>query len=306
MSERTKNQHYVPQFYLKFFTNNCNELERFNIHTNKTMSPRGTKPECSKDFFYGLRTGKYDDVSQRLEKWFTAQENMISRNLSQTITNIESDNSISYTSKALVARLLTMILIRGPLFRRMINLSFTEGISKTKELLDTLPKESYKKFLRNRYSKYFNESDFNELLNKDSDNYFPNNLLHLQMLDTLEEFTNIFSTQQWMIFKNDTAVPFITSDNPVSPERVEERSSRGIGIPAYKYHFALTPKLHVVTNPNIDDYMKKTHRRTLNSEIEVLKLNSYIADVAIKKIYSSQRNSFSEIMMIIDISRRTV
>ena len=70
----TKRQHFVPQFYLRHFLNSRNEVEVFDCDRRVIGAPKGTKGICYEDYFYGIRTGEPDEVSQQIEKAFQQME----------------------------------------------------------------------------------------------------------------------------------------------------------------------------------------------------------------------------------------
>ena len=72
--QRTKNQHYVPQFYLKQFTNEQWLIEAVNKERKKVWT-YSIKHICCGEFFYWVETGKKDKVSQLLEDFFNKVEN---------------------------------------------------------------------------------------------------------------------------------------------------------------------------------------------------------------------------------------
>jgi hypothetical protein len=43
----TKNQHYVPQFYLKKFANSAGKLETLDVTNEKTLKPQSPSHVCS-------------------------------------------------------------------------------------------------------------------------------------------------------------------------------------------------------------------------------------------------------------------
>jgi hypothetical protein len=53
--QKTRNQHYVPQLYLKKFVNGDNKLEVFDNKNLRQLNPKSTKSVCSSDFFYSVR-----------------------------------------------------------------------------------------------------------------------------------------------------------------------------------------------------------------------------------------------------------
>ena len=50
---KTKNQHYVPQFYLRNFSINSKSINFFNISTGRIILGDSIKNQCSEDYFYG-------------------------------------------------------------------------------------------------------------------------------------------------------------------------------------------------------------------------------------------------------------
>lgn len=62
-----KNQHYVPQFYLRQFANHKGNFNIYNIRKEKTYYDVPFKGQCQRDYFYG------NDLA--LEKKFSAMEN---------------------------------------------------------------------------------------------------------------------------------------------------------------------------------------------------------------------------------------
>jgi len=79
MNQDTSRQHYVPKFYLRKFTNDNNELEVFDVATETIVKPIGPKGVAYEDYFYGIRTGEPDEISQQIEKFFQEIENLIGK-----------------------------------------------------------------------------------------------------------------------------------------------------------------------------------------------------------------------------------
>jgi hypothetical protein len=50
---KTKNQHYVPRFYLRNFSSNGKSLNFINLSTGKIVIGDSIKNQCSADYFYG-------------------------------------------------------------------------------------------------------------------------------------------------------------------------------------------------------------------------------------------------------------
>jgi Protein of unknown function (DUF4238) len=90
----TKNQHFVPQFYLRRFLNPRNLVEVLDLNLMKCANPRGTKKICCAEFFYGIETGIRDETSQKIEDWFQKMENFIADNLDSIVDKILNNKQI--------------------------------------------------------------------------------------------------------------------------------------------------------------------------------------------------------------------
>lgn len=50
---KTKNQHYVPQFYLRNFSTNSKSINLYNLSVERIVLGDSIKNQCSEDYFYG-------------------------------------------------------------------------------------------------------------------------------------------------------------------------------------------------------------------------------------------------------------
>src|ERR1051325_334124 len=116
----TKNQHFVPQFYLRKFLNQNNEVEVLDLDLMKCANPRGTRKICCAEFFYGMETGTPDETSQQVEDWFQKMEDFISNNLDSIVDKILNNKQIEVADKWIVAFLMSMLWIRGQETRKQI------------------------------------------------------------------------------------------------------------------------------------------------------------------------------------------
>lgn len=87
-NNRTKNQHFVPQFYLKKFANPNWKIETLDKELKKILSPQSIKHICSWEFFYWLETWKKDIISQILEEMFNYFENKFAWIYNNLVDNI--------------------------------------------------------------------------------------------------------------------------------------------------------------------------------------------------------------------------
>jgi len=109
----TKNQHFVPQFYLRRFTNQKNLVEVLDLNLMKCVNPTGTGGICNEEFFYGIETGVPDAVSQEVEGWFQKMESFIGGCMDSIVGKILDGKQIEIADKWIVGFLMSMIWIRG-------------------------------------------------------------------------------------------------------------------------------------------------------------------------------------------------
>jgi len=64
---KKKNQHYVPQFYLRNFSKDRKSLNLFNISNNKSIIGDSIRNQCSDDYFYG-KNGIIENTFTNIEK----------------------------------------------------------------------------------------------------------------------------------------------------------------------------------------------------------------------------------------------
>jgi hypothetical protein len=69
-----KNQHYVPQFYLRYFSMDKNSIEIFIIKHNKFVKNASISGQCARDYFYGKNLKMETGLGQ-LEGVFSATIN---------------------------------------------------------------------------------------------------------------------------------------------------------------------------------------------------------------------------------------
>lgn len=296
-----ENQHYIPQFYLKLFENSNHLIERLNVKENLIMEAKSKKALCVESFFYGSNTGKEDVHSQRIEKWFGGIEDSISKKLPEIIKLFLSNDKVQEDDKYEISILIAMLYLRGPVFRSKLNKMMHSGLDQQQKILSNLPKDKVEKYFRDRYTNRLVDGEIDKIVINSAETPRFNNLLHLEMINELRGFSNMVSGQEWLIYRNNSSIPFITSDNPISPERLEKNGLNTGAFMDFTYHFALSPEIHIVTKPPRDIEGKKLHKKTLINADEslILKLNIYVADKCQNQIYSSNKVPFKGISEVL-------
>jgi hypothetical protein len=216
--QKTIDQHYVPVFYLKHFTNNKGELERFDCMNRKVLSSKGPKGVCSEDFFYSVKTGTPDEISQKIEGYFKSLEDYISSHVNLIPNKILDCSEIKPDDKWNIAFLMSMIWIRGPEMRGIINRMAGDMVkhvakslfSAKPELLDEIDKKVGWKDSDKDIREYCRSSILNGSLDVVVDIS-----QHMSMFDSIDKFANLFYGQDWVVYISKANNTFITTDNPV-------------------------------------------------------------------------------------------
>lgn len=69
---QTKNQHYVPQFYLRNFSSDGRSIRKIILESGRLIATSSIKGECSEDYFYGndgLIETNLGAVEEECSKW---------------------------------------------------------------------------------------------------------------------------------------------------------------------------------------------------------------------------------------------
>lgn len=173
-----KNHHYVPQFYLKLFSNNSKSIGTWNSETDKIITDASIANMASRANLYGN--------DQALESEFASWE----KDWSITINKIISTNQIQNLKE--LASILTF---------------FTIGRSRTLKRADT------SNYTNDYFAKLMLSNKFSQDL-LDSVKIgldIPN----LASIKASAELTYALSDLQYVIIENTSSVAFITSDNPI-------------------------------------------------------------------------------------------
>jgi len=178
-----KNQHFVPRFYLKFFSNNLDQktIGLWVVSTDKYVSFGGIKNQASADYFYGKNL--------ELEKFLSMQEGLASRVLKKIIKT----NSLLWLSEQEHFDILFFVL--------MLNSRTQYAAEKINEMADKMVKNIMKH--DSRYKDFidkFNVRSSNAVV--ESISYaFKSVALALDLAPKL--------------IVNLSSIPFVSSDNPV-------------------------------------------------------------------------------------------
>ncbi len=298
----TKNQHYVPQFYLRKFLNGSNQVEILDCRRKKIITPRGTKGICCEDFFYGLETGAQDEISQHVEDGFQQIEHRISTGIDPIIAKLLNGSAISDAEKWTVGLLMSMLWMRGPEMRTQIN-EMSEKVMKDINALQfgsQFADQIFDKFDKDTgrvTTSEMREKIKRTMVDKNYSLQFSNQQ-HLMMLNSIENFANLFFGQHWTVFISKLEKKFVTSDNPVVVTFPARKGFFGPTFLERIHYFALTPDILIKAVYPHNLKGKKLKRKTLfqGDDLMVLDLNIRVAGRARDYAYARDRQGLEDIL----------
>ena len=252
----TEDQHFVSRFYLKTFASDKGFVQVLDIGNRRMGKPRPFASICYEKFFYGLETGKQDQVSQMVEKLFGDLENMIAKNL-PAILQAARGNQLSNEHLDILAYLLSMLWMRTPSFRNQMNrmsetlyrqiFSFVANSPAFEKSVKKIEQEQGKKLTREEKQK------IRESIEQSQYKLQFNNSLHLTMFQDIPGFHNLFFHKKWNILKAPGEFQFITSDNPVVEWMPKPKTFYGYTFLERNHYLVLSPDLMLeLTYPAVE------------------------------------------------------
>lgn len=275
---QTKNQHYVPQFYQRYFSIDSKTIGVYVINSDKNIFSAPIKNQSSGDYFYSENMkiehalGKIEELSKRVI-------DKINSNPKGHLT--QEEESILYTFTMLQNG---RTLAQANLIQEYTNTTLRNLVKKQIELF------------RNNDKKSEVEEITDEMLDKCSFNLTEPGMFALgtqtQLIETCLDL-------EYKILINNAKIPFITSDNPVAlydqfMERMDNQiyalGSRGL-----QMYLPLTPTLGVMYyDPKCYKlgYRKKAYVEITQNK-DICELNKLTAANAENILYYKQ-NSITE------------
>lgn len=269
---KVKNQHYVPQFYLKNFSGNKRQLFVFDKINNKEF-PSAVDSVASSRFFYDWK--ELDEIvgKQLIESSFSAFEGEAAIALNDLISRIEANKFKGFgeEEKLLIAEFIWYQMIRTPEAR-------IQGDHSAKTLEESLR------------SKGFNDEE----IKNSGLSYAASDarLEHLRMIiDPLQvkESVNSLLERLWVVSVNKTNYRFYTSDNPVVRHTHYDR-----GFSAYELFYPLTPNigLMILNRKDFLDFLP------FNNKVMAFKNKKYVKWYNENQVFLSGRQVFSSITSV--------
>lgn len=296
-----KKQHYIPQFYLKGFSHDKNNLWMFDkkLVTQKSIMQLTTKSIAFENNFYTYKS--IDKTKETLESMFSQMEGVASN----VIEKISGGGEINEQEKSDLAVFLSFLWLRVPKSKKRVN-DMTRDLSEqiSRKMIMMTPNERIREIL-SKEGKTISDKEIQEMREFGADekrskfvldipqNYWIKNMLQMGM-----DLTPTLQICDWELCIADKQFAFITSDNPfmLIPSRpIVPFNGLGLLTPGAKKVVPLTSKVCLVMhepnkNPVIKysmvnkEYFKKINRFTFNNAHRFVfssdegKLNKIIKD----------------------------
>ncbi|MGN0227051.1 MAG: DUF4238 domain-containing protein [Paludibacteraceae bacterium] len=193
MAEK-KNQHYVPQFYQRNFSDDGKTTGVFVLGISKYISASPIKNQASADYFYSKNL-KIEDAISKLEA-------LANEAIDSVLTNPYNSKFLEREKDALYV---------------FVIIQLGRTLSQTKKLeaaIDALSKETLRKILekdrvsgRNEYAEITDEVLESVRIGLTEPGLFA--------VGNFAKIVNLCRDLKCKVIINKTAIPFITSDNPV-------------------------------------------------------------------------------------------
>lgn len=287
MPNKTKKQHYVPQFYLKNFSNKNKDeffIHCYDIDNNKTY-PANIKNIAEERYFYKVGDENFEEFFQKTEEL-----------ASPIINNLSKHGKIK-----------TLNIIKN---RKRLSLFLAVQFLRTKEMREDLL-ENFSKI-----STHLQKHDLSNEMKLVVEQIDEKNIKHNQMgfiahasLKMIDEL----DFKKWVLLKNKTKVDFLTSDNPVV--LYNPHGFLGFASAYIQIFYPINPKLCLcLLDPlnylSFGEYNKlnenetlivnrKTEKCQINSIDDVNMINDVQSKNATKHIFSKD-NSFDRVSYLVE------
>ena len=296
MKQITKDQHFVPRFYLKRFAGE-GQIQVFDVRAKRIGKPRPYASVCYEKYFYAAKTGVQDEISQKLEGLFGKIENIIADALPGVIERAVG-RQLTSSDLDVLANFMSVQWIRTPHFRELVQegagigmkqivkkLAISGGLRSTAEGLE-MSSEQIEGMERFILSGQYNIR-------------IPDNALPLSFVKEIPIFSDLLLAKKWRIILSEEPYRFITSDNPVAEWWVPPNTS----FMERKHYLPLTPSILIeATRPDsIDPEQQSVGRPSYHvaNGKEVLMFNEVLASRAHQFAYAPQTEEFEKLLRMI-------
>lgn len=293
MSTDARNHHYVPQTYLRAFTDGESKKSKFTVYDVDTKKRFETIPRnvCAVRDFNRVSIPGIDPNA--IESGMGKFESLIA----PAVAEIDSKNKFEGKAKNTILNLIALLAVRHPNRRESMRKFHAQIAKITMSMVLSRP-EMYEKITAKIRSEGKNEDnvssyeDVKAFFGSDKYDIEVSNESHLHSEETMHETAlPLLAERQWRLYRANPADGyFITSDHPVSltwrnPSRIPPlyRHSPGFGMRDTEVLFPLTKNLLLIgTFDGEDGYQDASH-------LLIAASNSRVANSCSRQIYSTKR-----------------
>lgn len=294
----TKDQHYVPVFYLKNFANEKNFVNVLKIKEGVTGRPKPYSGICYKQYYYSIKTGVLDEIGQNIERYFKKLEDKIAKELPLIYKKILNYDQINNNDRYLLAVFTSMLYLRGEYMRDQLNKIEENFLKKSLQL--TAGHEKFEQHIKNLFHQNGDDITLEEiesyrkfLLYEEFDIKINDNSNHLEMLKEIEKIASFFYRKYWLIRLTKGSKKFFTSDTPVIEDFPDQKNFYGYNFFDRKHYFSLTPEILIEFLPPKSTYGL---RRKSIYDTEVYKLNQLRANYSMNECYNGRHEEFDDLI----------
>jgi hypothetical protein len=232
-TQKTKNQHYVPQGYLEQFTYDGKHLFVFDKSSRRVYRTH-TKNVASERYFYDFDPGTQQNFTdtQVVEHILSEREANFYNCRDELLKTIEETSRITLEQKQAMAYFIALQLARTPEYRR----NSVEFVNKVGDYIAQLTPDilGMPDTIKRDYEFSLNLSE-SEIARFHAGMMFPP--------DMLSDFVKVLDNHIWTIGINRTEHRFYTSDTPVVMKaHSARRAGIGVATPGIEIVFPLTQR----------------------------------------------------------------
>jgi hypothetical protein len=220
VNDKVKNQHFVPQFYLRHFADAAEKLFVFDKPQEKIF-PSHVNDVASAKYFYDLPeslapAGK----SQFVEKALSDAESMYAPALQAMVAVMQSDSCVCERSKEIIADFMAVQLMR------------TRDVRTRIQQINDMFEKVLSEFTPEAREQYSSEPDGHQAVQA------------ALIMKHSRETKQLLLNHMWIGVRNPTNRPLLTSDSPIIrvPHVINERAPcTGIASDGIEIFFPLSP-----------------------------------------------------------------
>ena len=252
MKNITKDQHFVPRFYLKRFARE-GQIQVFDLQAKRIGKPRPYASVCYEKFFYAAETGVQDEISQTFEDALAEIENAIATALPGIIDRAGACQ-LANDDMDVLACFMSVQWLRTRYFRERLHKMESDARKQVFKIIASFP--DFQDYVRSTAmgSKLSDEQieDVKRFFQSgEYDIRHTSNVSHLQFISTekIRGFHNLLLVKKWRIVHSKEPHHFITSDNPVAELMPPRTGIFGATFTDRVHILALTPRILMETVP---------------------------------------------------------